>query len=142
MQNTKFLSRMRWVMKSQLGMSLLEIIIAIGIVGAVGGYIVTKVFQQSQRADTKQAQAQLNDLVANVKLYKREKKEYPTSDQGLTALVDAGIIEEVPTDPWGADYNYASPGSHGEDKFEIWSNGADEQEDTEDDVVSWKKSEE
>lgn len=128
--------------RNQIGMSLLEVIIAIGIVGTVGGYVVTKVMQSAEKADIKQAQSQLNDLVANVKLYKREKKEYPTSDQGLQALVEADIIEEAPQDPWGADYNYESPGSHGDGKFEIWSNGPDEEDGTDDDVVSWKKSEE
>lgn len=127
---------------NQIGMSLLEVIIAIGIVGTVGGYIVSKVMQSAEKADIKQAQSQINDLVANVKLYKREKKEYPTTDQGLQVLVDADIIEEVPQDPWGADYNYESPGSHGDSKFEVWSNGPDEEDGTDDDVVSWKKSEE
>lgn len=127
---------------NQIGMSLLEIIIAIGIVGTVGGYIVSKVMQSAERADVKQAQAQINDLVANVKLFKREKKVYPTSDQGLQALVDENIMEELPVDPWGAEYNYESPGSHGDSKFDIWSNGPDEEDGTDDDVVSWKKSDE
>lgn len=125
---------------NQIGMSLLEIIIAIGIVGTVGGYIVSKVMQSAEKADINQAQSQINDLVANVKLYKREKKEYPSTDQGLEALVEANIIEEVPSDPWGGEYHYESPGSHGESKFDIWSDGPDEEEGSGDDVVSWKKS--
>ena len=123
----------------QKGMSLIEVLIAIGIVAVVGGYIVTKVFQNAEKADVKQAQVQINDLTANVKYYKRENKSYPSSDQGLEALVESGIMEEVSTDPWGNAYNYESPGSHSGNKFEIWSNGPDEESGTEDDIVSWKK---
>lgn len=132
-----------WIsLAGQKGMSLFEVLIAIGIVAVVGGYVMKKVFENAEKADVKQAQVQINDLSANVKYYKRENKTYPSSDQGLGALVESGIMEEVPTDPWGSEYNYESPGSHSGNKFEIWSNGPDEESGTEDDIVSWKKDEE
>ena len=123
----------------QAGMSLLEIIIAVGIVGTVGGYIVSKVMDRARQADIRQAQAQINDLVANVKMYKRDKKKYPEGEDGLQALVDAGIIEELPSDPWGGEFNYEAPGSRSGKKFEIWSDGPDEESETDDDVTSWNK---
>lgn len=122
-------------MKNQKGMSLLEIIIAIGIVAGVGGMIMTQVFKSRDKANIKSAGLQITNLVQQVKMYKSDHKKYPSS---LEDLVD-DYIDEVPDDPWGGEYFYESPGSHANKKFEIWSAGPDEEEDTDDDITSWKK---
>ncbi len=128
------------ILKNQRGMSLIEIMVVLGIIGVVVGGILNVVIPQGERASRKTAEADIARMVGYVKQYKQDKGEYPSSDQGLEALVEEGFFDELPLDPWKNPYNYESPGSRGH-KFEIWSEGPDE--DTEEDNInSWKDSEE
>jgi general secretion pathway protein G len=117
-------------------MSLIEILIVLGIIAGIMGAILNKVFSAGDKANIKQAQTEIKTLAGYIKLYKQEKGEYPTGDQGLQALVDTGYMEEVPQDPWKNDYVYESPGSHG-NKFELYSEGPDDSKE-EDNINSWK----
>lgn len=123
-------------LKNQRGMSLIEILIVLGIIAGIMGAILNKVFSAGDKANIKQAQTEIKTLAGYIKLYKQEKGEYPTGDQGLQALVDTGYMEEVPQDPWKNDYVYESPGSHG-NKFELYSEGPDDSKE-EDNINSWK----
>ena len=125
--------------KNSRGMTLIEILIVLGIIAGAMAGIMMGVFKSSDKARVKQAMGEIERMSGFVKVYKQDKGDYPTGDLGLQALVDEGFIDEVPQDPWKHDYSYESPGSHG-NKFEICSQGPDEDVET-DDICSWKKAE-
>lgn len=124
--------------QNEKGMSLIEIMIVLGIIAAVMATVMNFVFNTGDKAKAKQTKAEIDRMVAMVKFYKDEKGEYPTTDQGLEAIVDAGFMEEVPRDAWNNDFSYESPGSHGK-KYEICSDGADE-DDESDDICNFKNN--
>ena len=108
------------------GMSLIEILIVLGIIAASMAAILNTVFSSGDKAKVKQAQTEIGKLAGFIKLQKQDTGKYPTSDEGLDALVEAGFMEEVPQDPWKNDYVYESPASNGK-KFDICSEGADDE---------------
>jgi general secretion pathway protein G len=125
-------------LKNQKGMSLIEILVVLGIIAVVVGGILNAVIPQGERANKKTAETDIKKLVGYIKQYKQDKGDYPTTDEGLDALVEDGFFSELPNDPWGNPYAYEIPGSHG-DKFEVYSEGPDE-DDENDNIGSWKKS--
>lgn len=142
------------ILKSSRGMTLIEIMVVIAIIAGLAGLIGVSVFRQRETANIKSTGIQISELMKAVKLYKLDNNAFPTTEQGLEALVtkpssgkipanypEDGYMEKVPNDAWGIEFSYASPGNHG-DKVEIWSNGPDEEEGTEDDVTSWEEEKE
>lgn len=127
-------------LKNEKGMSLLEIMIAMGIMATVVGGIMKIVSDRSRSASQEQARTTIAQLEGSVKYYKSKKSKYPTADEGLNALVDAKIMDELPKDPWGAEFTYTFPGTHGKKKFEICSGGEDDGE--EDDICNWTEESE
>ena len=119
-------------------MTLIEILIVLGIIAGASAAILKVVFNRAERANVKQAEAQIATIEGEIKLFKQEKGNYPTTDEGIAALVDAGSLDETPLDPWGNEYTYEAPGTHGK-KFEICSGGPDE--DIEDDDICNYKNE-
>lgn len=126
--------------KNEKGMSLIEILIVLSIIAGAMAAILSTVFKGADKAKIDQTKAEIGKLSGYVKLYKMDHGKYPTSDEGLQALVDGGFMEEVPLDPWKTEYMYESPGSHGK-KFEICSEGPDE-DTTDDNICSYKKDNE
>ena len=123
---------------NERGFTMLEIMLVIGIIGGLGAVLYSGIFSQADKAKAKTTQGQINDLVKKVKLYKLENAKYPES---WDDLIEAGSIDEVPVDAWFQELNLEVPGTHG-GKVDIWSVGADEQSDTDDDIVSWSKDSE
>lgn len=137
------------------GFTLLEILIVITILGILASVIAVRVMDRPGEARTLKARLDIETLENALKLFKLDNAFYPTTDQGLEALVEGpstgrtprkwrngGYLDKgrVPKDPWGNDYLYLSPGAHNGD-FDIWSYGADgeeggEGEDT--DVANWR----
>jgi general secretion pathway protein G len=140
--------------KSELGFTLLEILIVITILGILASLIAVKLMDRPGEARQLKAQMDIQSLETALKLYKLDNAFYPTTDQGLRALVEkpalgkippkwreGGYLEKdvLPKDPWDRDYLYLSPGVHNKD-FDMWSYGADgedggEGEDA--DVTNW-----
>jgi general secretion pathway protein G len=127
----KFWDRLR----NQQGMSLIEILIVLGIIAASMAAILNTVFTSGDKAKIKQAETEIAKLTGFVKLYKQDTGKYPTGDQGLDAIKEAGFMEDVPLDPWKNEYIYESPGSSGK-KFDICSEGPDDE--TEEDNICRK----
>ncbi len=125
-------------LSNQKGMSLLEIMIAMGIMAAVVGGIMKIVSDRQRSANIETARTAIAQLEGSVKYYKTKKSKYPTADEGLNALVEAKITDEVPKDPWGNDYVYSFPGTHGKKKFEICSGGEEDDDET-DDICNWSE---
>lgn len=121
---------------SQAGFSLIEILIALTLLGLAGTFVAGQIFQQLHEGRVQAAKIQMNNFSGLLKDYKRKCGIYPTSEQGLDALVSkpsagrecknypaAGFIEDgqLPQDPWDNDYQYVSDGR----TYNIFSYGND-----------------
>ncbi len=132
------------------GFTLVELLVVLAILGLLAGLVGPQVMKFLGSSKTKTAALQIEDLGATLDLYRLEVGRYPSSAEGLEALVaDLGNApnwngpylkkSQVPKDPWGNEYQYRSPGQHG--AYDIWSLGADGQEGGEgenSDIKSWE----
>jgi len=131
-----------------LGFTLLELLVVMVIIGLLAGYVGPKYFEQIGKSETKTAKAQIDSLGKALDQYRIDVGQYPSTEQGLSALNKNPANEskwggpylkkEVPTDPWGRAYLYKSPGEHGE--YDLFSLGKDGQQGgakESEDVVSW-----
>jgi general secretion pathway protein G len=118
------------------GFSLLELMVVIVIMGILATVVVLNVLPSQDRAMVEKARTDISTLEQAVELYRLELQAYPTTEDGLTALVEGpsdaaraarfpanGFIRRLPTDPWGNAYQYLYPGANGE--FDIFTLGAD-----------------
>jgi general secretion pathway protein G len=130
------------------GFTLLELLVVMVIIGLLAGYVGPRLFGQIGKSEVKATKAQIDALQKSLDQYRIDAGRYPTTEQGLAALVQrpadearwAGpyLSKAVPLDPWGRDYQYRAPGRHGE--YDLYSFGRDGRDggDGEDaDVVSW-----
>ena len=133
------------------GFTLVELLVVLAILGLLAGLVGPQVMKFLGSSKSKTAALQVEDLAGTLDLYRLELGRYPSTSEGLEALVsDPGIANwngpylkkaQVPKDPWGNDYQYRSPGQNG--AFDIWSLGADGQEGGEGenkDIRSWESS--
>lgn len=136
------------------GFSLIELMVVVIILGVLAMYIGPKLMGRTEQAKETQARVQMESLETALKLYKLDNSSYPSTEQGLQALVEqpesapmpkkwrkGGYLEKgkVPKDPWGNEFIYLSPGVHGD--FDIVSFGADGASGGEDesrDINSWE----
>ncbi len=120
------------------GFTLIELMVVIVILGILAGLIVPRIMGRPEEARRVKARVQIESIETALKLYKLDNGIYPSTEQGLEALVeppsvgklprkwrDGGYLEKgrVPQDPWGNDYVYLSPGLHGD--FDLMSYGPD-----------------
>ena len=136
------------------GFTLIELMVVIVILGILAGLIVPRIMERPEEARRAKARMQIESLETTLKLYKLDNGSYPTTEQGLQALVappsvgnlprnwrEGGYLEKgkVPKDPWGNDYIYLSPGTNGE--YDIISYGMDGElggEGKNEDITSWE----
>ena len=121
---------------SEAGFSLLEIMIAVVIIGIMGTIVLLNVLPAQDQAMLQKARTDIATLEQALDAYRLDMREYPTSEQGLQALVEAprdagnyregGYVRRLQDDPWGNPYQYAYPGQHG--MIDIYSLGADGRE--------------
>jgi general secretion pathway protein G len=117
---------------------LIEVMIVIVILGVLAALIVPKVMGRPDEARMAAARQDIFTIMQSLKLYKLDNRRYPTTEQGLAALVQkpsqapvpqnwsaGGYLERLPNDPWGQPYQYLNPGLHGE--IDVMSYGADGQ---------------
>lgn len=127
---------MRKKRTAQKGFTLLELMIVIVILGILGAVVAPRLMDEPDKARVTQAKMQLENFSTAVKKFYLDNGFYPTTDQGLEALVEKpgsgrvpknypenGYISKIPQDPWGNDYIYTAPGR--KTPFEIMSFGAD-----------------
>lgn len=118
------------------GFTLIEIMVVVVILGILASIVVPKIMSRPDEARIAKASQDIRAISAALDLYRLDNFSYPTTDQGLLALVESpdnlspganwkkgGYLERVPKDPWGNDYLYLMPGAHGE--FDLYSLGAD-----------------
>lgn len=136
--------------KKSSGFTLIELLVVLVILGLLAGLVGPQVMKYLSSANTDTARLQISDLSAALDLYRLEVGRYPTTEEGLQALVEAPPDatrwngpylkkNTVPKDPWNNDYQYRSPGENG--PFDLYSLGADNAEGGEgedQDLVSWE----
>jgi general secretion pathway protein G len=118
------------------GFSLIEILVVLVILGLLISVVAPTVLNQADDARVQKAYADFKAIETALKLYRLDNYVYPTTEQGLTALIEAsnldpaprnfkrgGYLDSLPQDPWGRPYLYLSPGERGE--VDIYSLGAD-----------------
>ncbi|MGZ8999252.1 MAG: type II secretion system major pseudopilin GspG, partial [Allosphingosinicella sp.] len=92
------------------GFTLVELMVVIVIIGLLATIVVINVMPASDRAARTKAKADLATLEQGVEMYRLTNFNYPSSEQGLQALVESGQIRRLPNDPWGKPYRYSAPG--------------------------------
>jgi len=118
------------------GFTLIEIMVVIAIIGILATLIVPKIMGRPDEARVTAAKQDVGTIVQALKLYRLDIGRYPTTDQGLKALVEkpsaepvpqnwkvGGYLESLPKDPWGNPYQYSNPGTNSE--IDVYSFGAD-----------------
>jgi len=125
-------------MNKQRGFSLIEIMVVVVILGILASIVVPKIINRPDEARAVKAKQDVLAIQNALDLYKLDNGVYPTTDQGLLALVEKPssnpaprdwkqYLKSLPKDPWGREYLYLNPGQHGE--IDIFTLGADGQPD-------------
>jgi general secretion pathway protein G len=104
--------------------SLIELMVVIAIIGFLAGIMVVNFSGQADVAAIKTTKATIVQVSDGLKMYRLQKRKYPSTDEGLEAMIEAGVLERFPKDAWGNDLNYQFPGSS-EQPFDLWSLGGD-----------------
>lgn len=143
------------LLRSNHGFTLIELLVVIIIIGILAGYVGPKIMGHPEEAKRTMAAVQITSLETALESYKLDNGSYPSTEQGLQALVEAPTTGKLPTkwrtggylakgkvpkDPWGNDYIYLCPGAHGD--FDILSYGGDGQpggEGDDADITNWSK---
>lgn len=131
------------------GFSLLEMVIVLGIIAVIIGGAITVMGRVGEGAKRTQVSSDFNSIGAALRMYQTNNGRFPTTQQGLDALVNkpsstpvpkrwVKLMDRVPNDPWQEPYGYKFPGSADNTTFEIISKGPDMTEGTEDDISSQK----
>nr|WP_223275013.1 type II secretion system major pseudopilin GspG [Tateyamaria sp. syn59] len=118
------------------GFSLLELMVVVVILSILALVIVPRVIDRPDQARAARAQSDIATIVSAIELYRLDNLRYPTTQQGIEALVTrpttdpvptnwstGGYIDRLPIDPWGQPYQYLYPGVHGD--FDVFTYGAD-----------------
>lgn len=129
----------RW----QRGMSLVEVMVVLVIMGLVTSVIGVAVFNALGSAEVKTAKTQIANISDALDMYRLQHRRYPTTAEGLSALVQAKdgaapVMDLLPKDPWGQDYVYIQPGQRNPGKFDLFSKGKDGAQGGGDDVGNWE----
>lgn len=131
------------------GFSLLEMVIVLGIIAVIIGGAISVMGRVGDGAKRTRVSGDFNSLGAALRMYSTNNGRYPTTQQGLQALVEkptttppakrwTKLMDQVPLDPWQNEYGYKFPGTDDPSMFEIISKGPDGIEGTEDDISSQK----
>lgn len=131
----KYASNIRPCMVSERGFTLLELLVVMVIIGLLAAYVGPKYFSQVGKSEVKMAQAQIDSLEKALHQYRLDVGTYPTTEQGLNALLTAPANEprwqgpylskRLPADPWSRPYQYKYPGAQND--FDLFSFGKDGQ---------------
>jgi general secretion pathway protein G len=137
--------------RRQRGFTLIEIMIVVVIIGLLAAVIVPQLLSRVDDARVAKARQDIQAIETALTMYRLDNAKYPTTDQGLRALVQqptdpsirhwrpGGYVRRASKDPWGNDYQYVYPGTHG-GEYDLYSLGADDQpggEGVDADIGNW-----
>lgn len=134
------------------GFTLIEIMVVVAILGILAALVVPKIMGHPDEARIVAAKQDIAAIQQALKIYRLHNLRYPTTEQGLQALVvrpasgpvpnnwkTGGYLERLPNDPWGTPYQYLNPGVHGEiDVYSLGADGAPGGEGNDADIGSWQ----
>lgn len=128
------------------GFTLIELMVVVVILSILAAVVVPRVMDRPEQARISAAKNNIRALRGALDMYKLDNQSYPSTDQGLDALVSRPefspppgwnqYLERVPRDPWGSEYLYLHPGKHG--AVDIFSPGPNRQAGDADDIGSWQ----
>ena len=137
--------------KRQSGFTLIEIMVVIVILGVLASMVAPNVLGNKEKADRQKAMSDIIALENALDMYKLDNNHFPSTQQGLEALVEKpsgnpeprsyrsnGYIRRLPKDPWGNDYLIQSPGNFGD--IDIFTAGPDGRPGTDQDIGNWNLS--
>jgi len=147
------MKRVRTVKKA---FTLIEVLLVIALLVALGAMVLPKIMGSGDKAKIDLTRAQIDGLKTALDLFKMDVGRYPTTDEGLKALWDKDVIQDDDLakkwnkagyvdkntefkDSWSHELNYRSPGEQNEDGYDLWSNGPDGDEGSDDDISNWTK---
>ncbi|MEQ8798876.1 MAG: type II secretion system major pseudopilin GspG [Salinisphaeraceae bacterium] len=139
----------------QQGFTLIEIMVVVVILGILAAIAVPRIMDRPDVARVTKAKQDIRVIESALQLYRLDNFQYPTTEQGLEALVEkpttqpeprnwksGGYLDRVPTDPWGNPYQYRNPGEHGEiDVFTLGRDGRPGGEEMDSDIGNWNADE-
>ncbi|MFT5814368.1 MAG: general secretion pathway protein G [Psychroserpens sp.] len=130
------------------GFTLLEVMVVIVILGILASMVVPNLMGSQERANMQKAVSDINALETSLSMYKMDNYKYPSTEQGLDALVtetdiepmprrfpEGGYVKRLPNDPWGSEYQLLNPGEHS--TMDVFSMGPDGEPGTDDDMGNW-----
>jgi general secretion pathway protein G len=138
------------------GFTLIEIMVVVIIIGLLAAVIVPQVVDKVDQARVTKAKQDIQSLETALTMFRLDNSKYPTTDQGLAALVTqptdpsikhwrpGGYLQRVSKDPWGNEYQYVYPGTHGKE-YDLFTLGADGQpggDGTNADIGNWNMGDE
>jgi general secretion pathway protein G len=144
------MSKLKSNLRDQRGFTLIELMVVLVIIGVLAALIVPNVLDRADDARVTAARTDVNNLMQALKLYKLDNQRYPSTEQGLQALVVKptvgtipprwkNYVDKLPNDPWGRPYQYANPGLKGEiDVYSLGADGAIGGEGKDAEVGSWQ----
>ena len=142
--------RQRRNVRRQRGFTLIEIMVVVIIIGILAAIVAPNVIGRVDDAQITKAKAEISNIENALKFYRLDNFQYPTSEQGLEALVtkpndptirnwkSGGYIDRLPKDPWGNEYQYLNPGNNGEiDLYTLGRDGRPGGEGLDADIGNW-----
>lgn len=130
------------------GFTLLEVMVVIVILGLIASAVVPNLLGSQERANEQKAVIDVGAIESSLTRYKMDNYKFPSTEQGLEALVEetdieplprrfqeGGYVNRLPLDPWGNDYQLLNPGEQG--RIDVFSMGPDGEAGTEDDIGNW-----
>ena len=138
---------MKTVFNNKNGFTLIELMVVVIIIAALAGMVLPRLLTRADEAKKDIARGDIGNISTALKLYYLDNHHYPSSDEGLNALLSkpasAGnwkgpYLEKKALDPWKRQYQYKRPGTHNTTGFDLWSLGPSEEE-ASDDITNWEE---
>ncbi|MBA3485039.1 MAG: type II secretion system major pseudopilin GspG [Pirellulales bacterium] len=135
--------------KTHDAFTLVEVLLVLIILVIIGSIVVPNLFGVKDKADIDAAKAQVNALKSAMNMYRLDQNKYPASIKDLVEKPsDIAMAEKwrgpylesaIKADPWGNEYQYLAQGKQNANGYDLWSNGPDGQNGSDDDIGNWEK---